>query len=107
MLLRSVQIASVVLEGSHLDPTAQPLDLQILEVVFLVVLDDDLLQFTNLTLHPGTQLSLHLQQSLQTTGTVNGLVFKWFREKNIIWTILPHIYCIDIHSDFRCMLYVV
>ena len=83
MLLRSVQIASVVLEGSHLDPTAQPLDLQILEVVVLIVLDDDLLQFTNLTLHPGTQLSFHLQQSLQTIGMVNGLVFKWLREKRI------------------------
>lgn len=50
-LCRSVQIASVVLEGSHLDPMAQPLDLQILEMVVLVILDDDLLQFTNLSLH--------------------------------------------------------
>lgn len=68
-----MQIASVVLEGSHLDPIAEPLYLQILEMVVLVVLDDDPLQFTDLTLHPGTQLSLHLQQSLQTTGMVNVL----------------------------------
>lgn len=69
-----MQIASVVLEGSHLDPIAQPLDLQILEVVVLVVLDDDFLQFADLALHPGTQLSLHLQQSLQRMGTVNVLL---------------------------------
>lgn len=52
--LSSVQITSVVLEGGHLDPITQPLDLQILDVVLLVVLDDDLLQLTNLSLHPAT-----------------------------------------------------
>jgi len=61
---RSVQVAGVVLEGRHLDPAAQRLDLQILEVVVLVILDDDVLQFTDFPLHPGPQLSLHLQQSL-------------------------------------------
>lgn len=61
----SVQTAGVVLEGSHVDPTVQPPDLQVLEVVVLVVLDDDLLQFADLVLHPGTQLPLHLQQSLK------------------------------------------
>lgn len=66
LLPRSVQIARVVLEGGHLDPITQPLDLKILEIVVLVVLDDYLLQFTYLTLHPGTKLTLHLQQSLQT-----------------------------------------
>lgn len=68
----SVQIASVVLERSHLDPIAQPLDLQVLEMVVLIILNDDLLQFTNLTLHPGTQLSLHLQQSLQNNAQGEG-----------------------------------
>lgn len=70
----SVQIASVVLEWGHLDPITQPLDLQVLEIVVFVVLDNDLLQFTNFTLHLWTQLSLHLQQSLQKMGVNTG----WF-----------------------------
>lgn len=61
-----MQIASVVMEGSHLDPITQPLDLQVLEMVVLIIPDDDLLKFSYLTLHSGTKLSLHLQQSLQT-----------------------------------------
>lgn len=60
-----MQIASAVLEGSHLDLVTQPLDLQILEEVVLIVLDDNLLQFPYLALHSGTKLSFHLQQSLR------------------------------------------
>lgn len=60
-----MQIAGVELEGGHLHPVAKPLDLRSLEKVILVVLDDDLLQLVDLALHPGTQLSLHLQQGLR------------------------------------------
>lgn len=68
-----MQIASVVLEGGHPNPIAQPLDLQLLEVVVLVVLDYDSLQFADFTLHPGTQLSLHLQQCLRGKKKENKL----------------------------------
>lgn len=50
-------------------PVAKPLDFSSLEEVILVVLDDDLLQLVDLALHPGTQLSLHLQQGLQREAT--------------------------------------
>lgn len=62
--LLSVQTAGVVLERSHVDLIAQPLDLEILEMVIFVILNDYFLQFVDLALHPGSQLSLHLQQSL-------------------------------------------
>lgn len=48
-----------------MDLVAQPLDLQVLEVVVLVVLDDDFLQVSYFALHPGAQLSLHFKQSLE------------------------------------------
>lgn len=60
----SVQTAGVVLERCHVDLIAQPLDLEILEMVIFIVLNDYFLQFVDLALHPGSQLSLHLQQSL-------------------------------------------
>lgn len=61
---RSVQVAGVVLERRQLHAVPQPLDLQVLEVIVLVVLNDDPLQFADFALHPGTKLSLHLQQGL-------------------------------------------
>ena len=48
----SVQTAVVVLKGGHLNTTTEPLDVQVSEVVVLIVLNDGLLQFTDLTLHP-------------------------------------------------------
>lgn len=51
-LLCSLQIVCVELEGCHLHPVPQPLDLQTLGEVVLVILTDDLLQFLNLVFHP-------------------------------------------------------
>lgn len=87
----SVQIASVVLEGSHPNPITQPLDLQLLEVVVLVVLDDDLLQLTDFALHPGTQLSLHLQQCLGGKGGKGNR--KSFNCSNDNWCFLVYKLC--------------
>lgn len=44
---------------------AQPLHLQLPEVVFLVVLNNDLLQLVDLSLHLAPQLSLHFVQGLE------------------------------------------
>lgn len=65
-LLCSLQVACVEVEGCRLHPMAQPLDLQTLDEVVLVVLTDDLLQFLNLVLQTRAQFSLHLLQNLPT-----------------------------------------
>lgn len=85
---RSVQIAGVELEGGHLHPVAKPLDLSPLEEVILVVLDDDPLQLVDLALHPGTQLSLHLQQGLQTEAARVGAFQQergFFQQSAVLW----------------------
>lgn len=72
LLSESVRAARAVLEGSHLHAPTQPLHLQLTEVVFFVVLNDNLLQLPDLSLHFAPQLPFHLVQRLEKeTMTTN------------------------------------
>lgn len=62
---RSACVARAVLEGGHLHFPAQPVHFQLAEVVFLIVLYDELLQLADLSLHLAPQLTFHLVQSLE------------------------------------------